>query len=69
MRIFQELQTWAADRGYGQYPLPRSRPHVLPMSARLAIGGLSLFALAILIPLFFAEIVIGIVAIRAALGY
>lgn len=47
MRLTYALQTWAADRGYGQYPLPRSRPRYSRapdrLGLRLVLGTLGLF--------------------------
>lgn len=47
MRFANAIQTWAADRGYGQYPLPRSRPRYSRapdrLGLRLVLGTLGFF--------------------------
>lgn len=49
--MLNALQTWAADRGYGQYPLPRSRPRrarVDHIGLRLVVGTLGFFGVIVL---------------------
>lgn len=44
--MLNAIQTWAANRGYGQYPLPRSRPRrgrPDKIGLRLVLGSLGLF--------------------------
>lgn len=52
MNSFARLQTFAADRGWGQYPLPRSRPRYSrgpgAVGLRLVAGTLGLFGIIVL---------------------
>lgn len=46
MNALAKLQTFAANRGFGQYPLPRRRhgqPGVDHLGLRLVVGSLGLF--------------------------
>ena len=51
MNTLDRIQTFAADRGYGQYPLPRSRPRRSrpdKIGLRLVVGILGLFGVIVL---------------------
>lgn len=51
MNPLARIQTFAADRGYGQYPLPRSRPRRPrpdKIGLRLVVGVLGLFGVIVL---------------------
>lgn len=65
--MIEELQTWAADHGWGQYPLPRSRPpsHI---GLRLVVGTLSLFGLIVMVPIVVVGAMLLFVMIRAAIS-
>ena len=61
-------QEWLADRGVGQYPLPRSSPrrrHPLSVSMRLALGTLSLFGIVVFGMILIAMSVVFAIAIYA----
>jgi len=65
--IVETVQVWFADRGYGQYPLPRRQGPSL-IGLRLVIGALSIFGLALLLPFFALLCTVIFVFVRAALG-
>jgi hypothetical protein len=67
MRLTSVLQTWAADRGYGQYPVPR-RGAPSQIGLRIVAGTLSIFALAVLLPFLAVLCLVMFEFLKAALG-